>query len=362
MKFYFRAQDISIQLPGLDTSSKLVVAWKRGPRRTETGPIEVKEQLSNVDGSLTRSANTLQDLALICTMFKNSKTGGFESKSAALTIREDGDTGEERKLGTVNIDLSAYASPDVSSDPVELSFMDGKVLLKMTLSSHWLKHMVGGDDDDAASISTLGSYASDRPDDEPPPSLSSLQVASLAPGGRAAAATAPVAAAGSSGAGGGGGGGGMTYTPIGADERVRINAARDEQIEKLWTDQSEKASEQAAVGELTEELRQCREKLAHNKDEVKYLRGKLERLATENRVLRREQRAGKRDDVILQLEVELETKEGERAEMEEQLSAAFGGVIKELQARVTSLVTERDALLVRQEAAAGKKGGFLTSK
>tara|TARA_B110001452_G_scaffold264363_1_gene267260 strand:+ start:1500 stop:2579 length:1080 start_codon:yes stop_codon:yes gene_type:complete len=359
MKFYFRAQDISIQLPGLDTSSKLVVAWKRGPRRTETGPIEVKEQLSNVDGSLTRSANTLQDLALICTMFKNSKTGGFESKSAAFTIREDGDTGEERKLGTVNIDLSAYASPEVSSDPVELSFMDGKVLLKMTLSSHWLKHMAGGDDDDAASVSTLGSYASDRPDDEPTPSLSSLQMTPQAPGAGVGAAAAPAAAAGSSSAGGSGG---KAYTPIGADERARINAARDEQIEKLWADQSEKASEKAAAEELTEELRQCRDKVAHNKDETKYLRDKLERLATENRVLRREQRTGKRDDVILQLEVELEAKEGERAEMEEQLSAAFGGVIKELQARVTSLVTERDALLVRQEAAAGKKGGFLTSK
>ena len=70
MKFYFRAQDISIQLPGHDTSSKLIVVWKRGPRRTETGPIEVKETLNHVDGSLTRSATTLQDLALICTMFK----------------------------------------------------------------------------------------------------------------------------------------------------------------------------------------------------------------------------------------------------------------------------------------------------
>ena len=36
--------------------------------------------------------------------------------------------------------------------------------------------------------------------------------------------------------------------------------------------------------------------------------------------------------VALQLELELEAKEGDRAEMEEQLSGAFGGVIKELQA------------------------------
>ena len=70
MKFYFRAQDINIQLPGHDTSGKLVVVWKRGPRRTETAPIEVKEQLSSVDGSLRRTAATLQDLAIICTMFK----------------------------------------------------------------------------------------------------------------------------------------------------------------------------------------------------------------------------------------------------------------------------------------------------
>ena len=38
--------------------------------------------------------------------------------------------------------------------------------------------------------------------------------------------------------------------------------------------------------------------------------------------------------VALQLELELEAKEGDRAEMEEQLSGAFGGVIKELQALI----------------------------
>ena len=52
MKFYFRAQDIQILLPGVDTQSKLVVVWKRGPRRTTTGAIDVVESLSSVDGSL----------------------------------------------------------------------------------------------------------------------------------------------------------------------------------------------------------------------------------------------------------------------------------------------------------------------
>ena len=100
MKFYFRAQDINIQLPGHDASGKLVVVWKRGPRRTETGPIEVKEQLSSVDGSLRRTAATLQDLAIICTMFKNARTGGFESKSASFSLREEDEAGDETKLGT----------------------------------------------------------------------------------------------------------------------------------------------------------------------------------------------------------------------------------------------------------------------
>ena len=41
--------------------------------------------------------------------------------------------------------------------------------------------------------------------------------------------------------------------------------------------------------------------------------------------------------MALQLEIELEAKEGDRAEMEEQLSGAFGGVIKELQALAITL-------------------------
>eukprot|EP00966_Prymnesium_polylepis_P304944 7045569-Prymnesium_polylepis.1 len=148
MKFYFRAQEISVVLPGLDVTGKLVLTWKRGPRRTTTEPFPVKEKLNQVDGSLVRSATTSQDLALICTMFKNSKSGAFESKrvrpahaqSAAFTLKEELDGGEERKLGSVTIDLSSYATPEVSSDAVELSFCEGKVLLKFQLSSHWLKH------------------------------------------------------------------------------------------------------------------------------------------------------------------------------------------------------------------------------
>ncbi|KAL3916283.1 MAG: hypothetical protein SGPRY_006887 [Prymnesium sp.] len=195
MKFYFRAQDISLQLPGMDVSGKLVLTWKRGPRRTTTQPFPIKEKLNNVDGTLSRSAATSQDLALICTMFKNSKTGAFESKvslsramlvscvfdpqvcracyakdgptseqlwmavasplmcfsfmpidrqcflqSATFSLAEEAEDGSMRKLGSEAVDLSSFATPDISSSPVELSLCEGKIILKFSLSSHWLKH------------------------------------------------------------------------------------------------------------------------------------------------------------------------------------------------------------------------------
>ena len=40
-----------------------------------------------MDGSLTRSAQTMQDLAQICTMFKDSRSQAFEPKVAVFQIR-----------------------------------------------------------------------------------------------------------------------------------------------------------------------------------------------------------------------------------------------------------------------------------
>merc|ERR1719473_776786 len=123
----------------LTRAGEIVISWKRGYRRTATEPFTIKEELNPVDGALTRSATTLQDLAQICTMFKNSRTQAFESKVAAFTLRH----GEE-KLGSATIDLAAYATPEMSSDPVELSMLDGKVIIKFTLTSHWLKNAQAG--------------------------------------------------------------------------------------------------------------------------------------------------------------------------------------------------------------------------
>ena len=86
------------------------------------------------------------------------------------------------------------------------------------------------------------------------------------------------------------------------------------------------------------------------------MKERVERLTHENRVLRREQRGGKRDEVVLQLETELVAKEQERATMEEQLSQAFGAVIGEGAQRVAQLTAERDRLLVQLEEASKKKG------
>ena len=82
----------------------------------------------------------------------------------------------------------------------------------------------------------------------------------------------------------------------------------------------------------------------------------MERLTHENRVLRREQRGGKRDEVVLQLETELVAKEQERADMEESLSRAFGGVISDAHARIAQLTAERDRLMVDLEAKTKSKG------
>lgn len=344
MKFYFRAQEITLLLPGMDVTGKLILTWKRGPRRTETEPFAVKETLNNVDGSLVRSASTSQDLALICTMFKNSKTGGFESKSAVFVLTEEVE-GEERprKLGTTSIDLSSYATPDLSSEPVELSFLDGKIMLKLQLTSHWLKHMRGAASGDGSEGGSVNSFVSDA--------------SALAPDGkgeRPSLGSLPQYPAGTSRSSGGK----APFTMMDPEEKARLEDLREEQIEKSWIQEEIRANGIEEADRLRDDLQLALDKLRHSEDDAKYHREKADRLSQENRVLRREQRGGKRDEVILQLETELQVKEDERADMEENLAAAFSEVVKDLSNRVQSLTLERDRLMVELEAATGRRGGF----
>ena len=373
MKFYFRASDIHVSLPEVDIAGKLLLVWKRGPRRTTTEPFEIKEKLSNVDGTISRTATTTQDLALICTMFKR-REGAFESKSASFSLREETVEGGERKLGTASIDLASYATPEKSSDVVELTFMEGKIRLKLMLSSHWLKQMNPTDDDDDAS--SVGSFASsamggDNSDQElhgfERPSSSAAGAGRANPWGGAAGAPSAGAAARpavdvsdrEATARARGDSSGLTR----AEMRERTDAAREAAVEKRWTEEvgkAESAAEQTHELEaLREELASAKEELAGAQKEGKALKGRVERLVHENRVLRREQRGGKRDEVVLQLETELVAKESERAEMEEQLSSAFSGVIAEAHARIGQLTSERDKLLVQLEEAAHKKKGLM---
>ena len=150
-------------MPDVDIAGKLVLVWKRGPRRTQTEPFEVKEKLSSIDGSLWRSASTTQDLALICTMFKNVKSGAFDSKLAAFTLKEEDEKGVETKLGTAQIDLSSFATSELTHDKVELAFMDGNIRLHLTLTSKLIKSLNVGDADsldDASSVGLAESVAS----------------------------------------------------------------------------------------------------------------------------------------------------------------------------------------------------------
>jgi len=332
MKFRFTVQDIHLSMPDVDVAGKLVLVWKRGPRRTQTEPFEVKEKLSSIDGSLSRSATTSQDLALICTMYKNKSTGSFESKDAKFQLKEETATGEETKLGTATIDLASYATPEHSSDPVELSFLDGKIRLKLTLTSHWLKNAAGIPDDDDASVSSFGSVTSGGgggSDDD-------LDVSNWPRPGDVA--EPPAAESATSG------------------RRSRDEAARNAAVEKRWAEQADRERESEQAEALKAELDDLRGELAVSRKEAKALRGRVERLTSENRVLRREQRGGIRDEVILQLETELVAKEQERADMEEQLATAFRGHLEDAHAQLAALKAERDRLMLSLEEANSKRG------
>ena len=132
--------------------------------------------------------------------------------------------------------------------------------------------------------------------------------------------------------------------------RERSEAEREAAVERRWAEEAGKEANQAAAEQLRNELAEAREALAKSYSEVKSLKGRVERLTSENRVLRREQRGGKRDEVVLQLETELVVKDQERADMEENLSRAFSGVIAEAHARISQLTAERDKLMVDLEA------------
>jgi hypothetical protein len=270
---------------------------------------------------------------------QNSKTGAFLSKSAAFSIIEEDDNGTETKLGTVTIDLASYATTDKSNDQVELNFMDGKVRLQLTLSSHWLRHMQAGVDDDDASVSSAGSFADSAlgggSDDDVDPS----QWPKSTSRGEAAEGEPSHA----------------------ASSRQMADAARNLAIEKRWDQEAGLERGMQEVESLKAEVADARAKLAQAHKEIKSLKGRVDQLASENRVLRRDQRGGKRDEVILQLETELVSKDVERAEMEENLAKAFGGALDEAHARIASLTAERDRLLIHDEAAA-KRGGFQLRK
>jgi hypothetical protein len=121
------------------------------------------QELSAIDGSLSRTASTSQDLAQICTMFRSSKSGNFESKMAKFALEHvDGSRKGKHanvKLGSASIDLAAYATAEMTSSKVELSFLNGRVTLRMTLCSHWLQNLAAdatSDDSSVASFCTDG--------------------------------------------------------------------------------------------------------------------------------------------------------------------------------------------------------------
>jgi DNA repair exonuclease SbcCD ATPase subunit len=133
-------------------------------------------------------------------------------------------------------------------------------------------------------------------------------------------------------------------------------------IEARWNQEAERAERADLLEQAQAELAQVRTLYAASQKELKTIRAQAERLGSENRVLRRAQRGGKRDEVILQLETELYQEHHERADMEENLSRAFRSVLDDAHSRITLLTAERDRLMVALEEVTGKKGGFALRK
>ncbi|KAL3916284.1 MAG: hypothetical protein SGPRY_006888 [Prymnesium sp.] len=199
----------------------------------------------------------------------------------------------------------------------------------------------GGSDDGDASQDSFASYASSCADLE-----SSASLSSLAHHFESTEKTSRASAKGNSAA----------YVPMTPGERAKQEAQRADAIEKTWNAEESRLRDGEQLEAMREELRQVTEKLSHSQAESKYRDRRLRTehvcqfvRSQENRVLRREQTAGKRDEVILQLETELQVKEDERADMEENLAAAFSEVVKDLTSRVSALTAERDQLLISLE-------------
>ena len=270
------------------------------------------------DGSLVRTASTAQDLALIVTLFRR-KDGSFEKKEAAFTLVEEGRDGSERKLGTERFDLAAFAGATSVPKPLDLSLAEGRATLRGMITARWLRRMSVGHDQSSDGSVSVASTASARHGaaepaaSSPPTSLSSLPHVTLAEGG------------------GYEGGSAALWIPPPPDLAAAAGGG--------------------AVAEARDELRGAHAELEAGRLEAKRLKSELEVLRKKQRELKRGQT---RDDVVLQLEVQLELKSVEMMAAEEDLSNAFSGVVRDLHERINSLTAERDRLLAQAEV--GKRG------
>jgi len=143
--------------------SVIQVEWKRGDKVQTTQSAKIKEQLQE-------TAVWEQKLSMLCTIYKNPKTGQYAEKSAKFTIKMTKD-GKVKSLGSVYFDLADFCggnSPQPQPSMETRSFIllkggskkgktfskkdsnftskkDG-ISLKVTINSLWLKDFKGGDD------------------------------------------------------------------------------------------------------------------------------------------------------------------------------------------------------------------------
>eukprot|EP00742_Colponemidia_sp_Colp-10_P004766 GILJ01005082.1.p1 GENE.GILJ01005082.1~~GILJ01005082.1.p1 ORF type:complete len:737 (-),score=153.65 GILJ01005082.1:171-2381(-) len=129
--FEFDVTVHSVEKLSVASDAEILVSWSRGPKVCETHKTRIKK---------SGSATWNEPLSLMCSLSKDPKTGGFESKLAKFAVKEviaasSKKSQATRTLGEVVVDLAEFTSLDgVMSKSFKLR-QQPQALLHLTLRS-----------------------------------------------------------------------------------------------------------------------------------------------------------------------------------------------------------------------------------
>eukprot|EP00162_Nutomonas_longa_P014848 comp22116_c1_seq2/m.51530 comp22116_c1_seq2/g.51530 ORF comp22116_c1_seq2/g.51530 comp22116_c1_seq2/m.51530 type:complete len:618 (+) comp22116_c1_seq2:125-1978(+) len=147
VKFMYTARLHSLsQVP--DDCGMVSVVWTRGPRQ------------QTFKGRFPLSGENMvkweEEQAMVVTLYRKG-TKGFDKKEAKFTVKEERGS-KSKKVGSVTIDLSQYATMDgtpiTAEIPLDENHKNGPAL-KITFTSAFLKNYTGVDDDVASQMTDM---------------------------------------------------------------------------------------------------------------------------------------------------------------------------------------------------------------